>query len=247
MRMNVFIGLVLVGVAWCSGAESVWAAKSQHGRVMEQSVAVRDFERAIFSALTRQYGRPHHRVRVRILFPKKPLSVPAGQLHLEVEKLAGGARTGRRAFRVGLFINGQFIKTVSIVGEVKAQATVVTPVRWIKPKEVVVAEDVTAMIVDVPSLTHDFVLDPNDVIGKEVLRPLPPRRPIRKAVLDDPPIIRKGDRVLLEVRQGGLVVQTIGLAKATGKFGDTIPVKNQNSGREVVGRIMGSGLVEVGF
>jgi len=247
MRMNVVIGLVLVGVAWCSGAESVWAAKSQHGRVMEQSVAVRDFERVIFSALTRQYGRPHHRVRVRILFPKKPLSVPAGQLQLEVEKLTGGARTGRRAFRVGLFINGQFIKTVSIVGEVKAQATVVTPVRWIKPKEVVVAEDVTSMIIDVPSLTHDFVLDPNDVIGKEVLRPLPPRRPIRKAVLDDPPIIRKGDRVMLEVRQGGLVVQTIGLAKATGKFGDTITVKNQNSGREVVGRIMGSGLVEVGF
>ncbi len=247
MRMNLFIGLVLVGVAWCSGAESVWAAKSQHGRVMEQSVAVQDFERAIFSAFTRQYGRPHHRLSVRVLFPKTSLTVAAGKLHLEVENLAGGARMGRRAFRVGLFINGQFIKTVSIVGEVKAQATVVTPVRWIKPKEVVVAEDVTAMIVDVPSLTHDFVLDPKDVIGKEVLRPLPPRRPIRKTVLDDPPIIRKGDRVRLEVRQGGLVVQTVGLAKATGKLGDTIPVKNQNSGREVVGRIMGSGLVEVGF
>jgi len=247
MRMNLFIGLVLVGVAWCSGAESVWAVKSQHGRVMEQSVAVQDFERAIFSAFTRQYGRPHHRLSVRVLFPKTSLTVAAGKLHLEVEKLAGGARMGRRAFRVRLFINGQFIKTVSIVGEVKAQATVVTPVRWIKPKEVVVAEDVTAMIVDVPSLTHDFVLDPKDVIGKEVLRPLPPRRPIRKTVLDDPPIIRKGDRVRLEVRQGGLVVQTVGLAKATGKLGDTIPVKNQNSGREVVGRIMGSGLVEVGF
>jgi len=214
---------------------------------MEQSVAVQDFERAIFSAFTRQYGRPHHRLSVRVLFPKTSLTVAAGKLHLEVENLAGGARMGRRAFRVGLFINGQFIKTVSIVGEVKAQATVVTPVRWIKPKEVVVAEDVTAMIVDVPSLTHDFVLDPKDVIGKEVLRPLPPRRPIRKTVLDDPPIIRKGDRVRLEVRQGGLVVQTVGLAKATGKLGDTIPVKNQNSGREVVGRIMGSGLVEVGF
>ncbi len=247
MRNILFIGLMFVGVAWCPDAGSVWAAKAQHGRTVEQAVVAGDFERAIFSALIRRYGRPHHRVSVRVLFPKNPLIVPTGRLHLEVEKIAGGARTGRRSFRVGLFINGQFIKTVSIVGEVKAQATVVTPVRWIKPKEVVVAEDVTVLTVDVPSLTHDFVLDLNDVIGKEVLRPLPPSQPIRKIVLDDPPIIRKGDRVMLEVRQGGLLVQTVGLAKATGKFGETIPVKNQNSGREVVGRIMGSGLVEVGF
>ena len=59
---------------------------------------------------------------------------------------------GRRSFRVGLFINGQFLKTINVVGEVKAQATVTTPVRWIKPKEVIVEEDVTAMTVDVPSL-----------------------------------------------------------------------------------------------
>ena len=247
MKNILLIGLMFVGVACCPDVGSVWAAKSQHGRAVQQAVVARDFERAIFAELIRQYGRPYHRVGVRILSPKKHLIVPAGRLHLEVVQIAGGARTGRRSFRVGLFINGQFIKTVSIVGEVKAQATVVTPVRWIKPKEVVVAEDVTAMTVNVPSLTHDFVLDLKDVIGKEVLRPLPPSQPIRKSVLDDPPIIRKGDRVMLEVRQGGLLVQTVGLAKATGKFGDTIPVKNQNSGRDVVGRIIGSGLVEVGF
>lgn len=247
MRNILFIGLMLVGVAGGQDSGNVWAATSQHGHAVEQTVVVRDFKRVIFSALIRQYGRPHHRVGVRILFPKNPLIVPAGRLHLEVEKISGGARTGRRAFRVGLFINEQLFKTVSVVGEVKAQATVATPVRWMKPKEIVGAEDVMMMTVNVPSLTHDFVLDLNDVIGKEVLRPLLPRQPIRKAFLDDPPVIRKGDRVMLEVRQGGLLVQTIGLAKATGKLGDMIPVKNQNSGREVLGRIMGSGLVEVGF
>ena len=154
---------------------------------------------------------------------------------------------GRRSFRVGLFLNGQFIKTVNVVGEVKAQAMVTTPVRWMKPNEVVAAEDVLTMKIDVPSLTHDFILDPNEVIGKQVLRPLSPRQPIRKIMLDDPPLVRKGDRVMLEVHRGGLFVQVVGLAKASGKSGDTIPVKNQHSGREVVGTIIGSGLVEVGF
>ena len=189
MRNILLIGLLLLGFVWWPDAGSVWATQPKSGGTVGQSVAAQDFERAIFSTLTRQYGRPNHRVKVRILFPKKPLTVQAGKLHLEVEKLAGGARTGRRSFRVGLFINGQFLKTINVVGEVKAQATVTTPVRWIKPKEVIVEEDVTAMTVDVPSLTHDFILDSDDVIGKQVLRPLPPRQPIRKIMLDDPPIV----------------------------------------------------------
>ena len=247
MRMIFWIGLLFFSGTWWPDAGRVLAAQPQSGRVDGQSIVARDFEKAIFSVLTRQYGRPHHRVRVRILFPKKPLTVPAGKLHLEVEKLAGGARMGRRSFRVGLFMNGQFSKTINVVAEVRAQAIVTTPVRWIKPKEVVVKDDVTSMTVDVPSLTHDFILKPDDVIGKQVLRPLPPQRPIRKIMLDDPPVVHKGDRVMIEIRHGGLLVQTVGLAKAAGKSGDTIPVQNSNSGREVIGTILSAGLVEVGF
>jgi flagella basal body P-ring formation protein FlgA len=43
------------------------------------------------------------------------------------------------------------------------------------------------------------------------------------------------------------LVQVVGLAKADGKAGDTIPVQNKNSGRELSGTILSAGLVEVGF
>jgi flagella basal body P-ring formation protein FlgA len=247
MKMILLIGLLCLGGVWWLDAESALAAKSQSGHVAQQSIHARDFEKAIYSVLTRQYGRPHHRMKVRILSPKKPLPVSLGKIHLEVEELVGEARTGRRSFRVGLYINGYFTKTINVVGEVKVQANVVTPVRWIKSKEVIVKEDVTIMTVDVPSLTHDFILQPDDVIGKQVLRSLTPRRPIRKIMLDDPPLVHKGDRVMLEVRQGGLLVQAVGLAKAAGKSGDTIPVQNKSSGREVIGTILSAGVVEVGF
>jgi flagella basal body P-ring formation protein FlgA len=247
MRKILLIGLLLVGgFAW-PNVEILLAAKAQADGAGEQTITAGDFEQAIVSTITEQYGRLNHHVSMHVLVPQKPLSVPVGILSLEVEKLAGGARTGRRAFRVRLFINGQFFKMVNIVGELKAQATVTTPVRWITPKEVVVAGDVIAMTVDLPSLMHDFVLEEDDVIGKQVLRPLPPRQPIRKVMLDDPPLVHKGDRVTIEVRQGGLLVQTVGLAKAAGKSGETIPVQNQSSGREVIGMIIGSGVVEVGF
>jgi flagella basal body P-ring formation protein FlgA len=249
MKIILLVGLLLGGNVW--GLEgTAWAerpnlAKRVHGDM--QSVRAGDFERVVLAELKRRYGRPYHQLSLRVLFPSQLVEVPKGNLHLEVGEWSGGGRTGRRAFRVGVFVNKQFIKTVNVVGEVKAQAEVATPVRWLKPKDMVGVEDLATMMVDVPSLTHDFVLDLEEAIGKQVLRPLPPRQPIRKIMLDHPPLVHKGDRVMIEVRRGDLLVQTLGLAKAAGKAGETILVQNQTSGRDVVGTVMAAGRVEVSF
>ncbi len=247
MNMILLIGLLIVGGSWWPEAGSALAAQSSSGREAEKFIHARDFERVIVSALDRQYGRPGHSVSVRIVFPKKPLPMKAGKLHLELEKISGGARTGRRSFRVGLYIDRQFIKMINVVGDVKAEAMVIMPLRSMRRNEVFAKEDVTTMRMAMPSLTHDFILHQDEVLGKQVLRSLPPRQPISKAMVDDPPVVRKGDRVMIEVRQGGLLVQAIGLAKATGKSGETILVENKSSGREVMGTVLSAGLVEVGF
>ncbi len=247
MRRMLLVGLLVVGGSWWPEAGNALVAQSSAVRGGQQYVHARDFERVIFSALTRQYGRPGHRISIRIVSPKEPLVTKPGKLHLELEKISGGARTGRRSFRVGLYVNRQFIKTINVVGEVKAEAMMITPRRSMKRNEVFTQEDVTIMRVAMPSLTHDFILHQDEVLGKQVLRHLPPRQPISKAMVDDPPVVRKGDRVMIEVRQGGLLVQAIGLAKATGKSGETIPVENKSSGREVSGTILSAGLVEVRF
>ena len=83
MRIILSIGLVLIGIVWCPDAGSVWAAQPKSS-ALEHAIAAKDFERVIYSALTRQYGRPHHRLKVGILSPQKPLVVPAGKIHLEV-------------------------------------------------------------------------------------------------------------------------------------------------------------------
>ena len=248
-RLPFLVFLIVFGL-WGLETNAVWAggaSKPVNANLSFQSVSAADFERGILNELHRRYGRSPHHLTLKVLFPKEGLRVPKGKLHLEVKKLASRGRTGRRAFRVGVFVSKRFIKTVNVIGELKAKVKVPAPTRWLKPREVLVAEDLLMMTVEVPSLSHDFVLDPRAVIGKQVLRPLSPRQPIRKIMIDDPPVIRKGDRVILEVRRGGLLVQTEGLAKAAGKSGETIPVKNRKSGLEVLGTVMAAGLVEVRY
>ncbi len=248
--MNKFI-IFLIGlgmVGWGGVRDEVWAADpNRPGRGHHRSISPSEFQRVLLAELNQRFGRPGHDLSLSILFPKKAFPVPSGSRRLEVAPITDGGRTGRRAFRVSVFSGSKFVQTVNVVGNLKARARVVTPNRWMKAHEIIQAKDLSSSIVNLPSLSHDFFLDASAVFGKQVLRPLPPRRPIRKVSVEEPPQVHKGDRVMIEVRQGGLLVQTVGLAKAAGKTGETIPIKNQQSGREVLGRVIAAGHVQVGF
>lgn len=244
------VGMLMSGHSSITGSQILWAkptASLTSVRLDTQEVHAKDFEQVILAELLTRYGKLHHEATVQILFPREVVNVPKGNLRLEIGDWSGGGRTGRRSFRVKVFVNRQFIQTIHVVSEVKAQAEVATPIRWLTPQKVIAPEDLANIMVDVPSLTHDFVMNLEEAVGKQVLRPLPPRQPIRKPMLDYPPVIKRGDRVMIEVRKGGLFVQALGIAKAAGKAGDTIIIQNQASGRDVLGTVVSSGLVEIGF
>ena len=245
-RVILILAAIAGWMVWVWLAENSVASNASAATPEMQAVRAHDFEEALLKEILRRYSGPTHHISLQVLYPQHPIRVPKGRLHIEVDEVNGG-RTGRRAFRVQIFVDGQFVKTVNVVGELKGKADAAMPVRWIKPKEILSVEDIEFVSVEVPTLIHDLVLTPEEVIGKQVLRPLPPHQPIRKTALDAPPVVHKGDRVMIEVKGKGLLVQTVGMAKSAGRTGETIPVMNQSSGREILGMVLGAGVVEVPF
>ena len=228
-------------------AKKSHATPSTRGHQAEQVITLDQFRIAMVQEFEKRYSLQDVDLMVKILSPKKPVTVKQGQLNIQVTGDPMGVRTGRRAFRLGLYVDSQLVKNVNIVADVNAQADVFTPVRWIKPHEILQSEDLLSVNIKLPSLGHDFVQHPTHAVGKKAIRPLPPNQPLRQSFLAVPPVIHKGDRVMIEARQGGLVVQTVGTAKAPGKPGEMILVKNLASGRDVLGKVLGSGVVEVQF
>jgi flagella basal body P-ring formation protein FlgA len=57
-------------------------------------------------------------------------------------------------------------------------------------------------------------------------------------LLDRPPLVRRGQEVMLEARAAGLTVRMAGVARRDGRLGETIPVENISSGevREAIVR-----------
>lgn len=232
------------------------AAEQQQGsdRIKEggrapnrQAIHPDQIRRAIQTHLRREFAGKVQEIRVMVGEPQQPIMVPAGALGLSVSSTDMDESVGRRVFQVQVAINGTFHRTVEATTDVAAYLDILAPVRLIKTDEEIEANDVVTMRVALSDLRLPYATDPRDVVGKAATRPLPPQAPIRLTALRRPFVVRKGDRVMIEAKMGGLSVQTAGITKGNGELGQTITVSNTDSGKDLRAKVVGPGVVRVDF
>lgn len=212
-----------------------------------QSIYPDQIRAAIYAYLQGELKGNVQEIQVTLGEPRQPIAVPAGQVSLRVSTSDADRSMGRRVFQIHVSIDGRFHLTVDAVSEVAAYVDMVMPVRLIKTDETLEADDVAITRVPVTDMRTPFAMELRDVIGKAAARPLPPQMPIRLTSLRRPYVVRKGDRVMIEAKLGGLSVQTVGVTKSNGELGQTIVVSNTDSGKDVRATVIGPGVVRVDF
>lgn len=217
------------------------------GRPVVHELHTELIKEAIQKYLEREWGYRVKAVQVTLLAPSDPIRMPPGVVELHVVPSPSEEGLGRRVFRVAVATDGKPWKTIEAFTDVAAMIDVVVPNRYLRSEEPVDAEDLTVARIRIHDLKHPFVIDQEEVIGKITARPLQADTPLRPAYLKMPLMIKKGDRVMIEARKGGLSIQTSGVTKSSGQVGQTIMVTNLDSGRELRAKIVAPGLVQVEF
>jgi|GEM_PF-375396 len=258
-------GLVLAGQGTASPAQPGTAQLSNKGpsgaganrRAVEpvpaapkpatQDVAVEQIQLVLQRYVERQFEGKVSDVQVQVLNWAEPVTVPAGLLEARVTARGLDEGLGRRLFQITLSVDGTRVEALKVMADVTASAEVVTAVRYLKPEETIQAEDLKVARIQLPALVHDFALDPEAVIGKRVVRPLRAETPVRMSALSVPFVVKRGDQVTIEVKHGGLLIQASGTTKVSGQIGQSITVTNLDSGKEIRGKVVGPGVVRVGF
>lgn len=218
------------------------------GRARSRHVIYPDqIRKAIQAHLQRELSGKAQEIHVTLGEPQQPIGVPAGVLGLTVGSADSGESVGRRVFQVHVAINGTFHRTIEAITDVAAYVDILTPVRLLKAGEEIEEGDVMMTRVALSDLKMPYAIDLRDVLGKAAIRPLAPQVPIRLAALRKPFVVRKGDRVMIEAKMGGLSIQTAGVTKGNGELGQTITVSNTDSGKDVRAKVVGPGVVRVDF
>ena len=111
--------------------------------------------------------------------------------------------------------------------------------------ELIGKNDISYRIIDIASDLRGIVLDPRNIVGKEVTRDLHAGRPLRRSDLKSPQLIKRGQSVSITSSVAGLKVTMKGKALGNAAAGDRLWVENQSSQKRVEGVVTDTGEVLV--
>jgi flagella basal body P-ring formation protein FlgA len=128
-----------------------------------------------------------------------------------------------------------------MVAAQSAAAEFLVPVRTIRAKQILTAQDLAIKAGDI----EGAMSDPSEVIGQEARVSLYAGRPIRPGDIGPPAIVERNDLVTLRFNRGPLKILTEGRSLGRGSEGEIIRVMNLSSRTTVSGRINADGSIEV--
>ena len=230
-----------------AGFEHRSALKRSELRPTVHQLYPEQIQRSILRVLEQEMAGRVRAIHAVVVDPIDPIKIPSGNIGLRVSSKGVEEGLGRRAFHVHVSTNGEPWQTIDAVADVSASIDAVVPTRVIQVDSVIEAEDVAVQRVKLMDLDHQLIMNVKDVIGKSAARPLQTNNPIRLGMVKKPYAVRKGDRVSIEARHGGLSIQVVGLAKSSGELGQTATVANVDSGKELRAKIVGPGAVRVDY
>jgi flagellar basal body P-ring formation protein FlgA len=91
------------------------------------------------------------------------------------------------------------------------------------------------------------VESPRVLAGKMARRTLLPGEPIPMSAVDDPKLVTRGTQAQIVFEEGGLSIMGTGIPLQSGTLGETIQVKNVDSGRIITGRVQSDGRIRIGI
>ncbi|MBF0135577.1 MAG: flagellar basal body P-ring formation chaperone FlgA [Magnetococcus sp. DMHC-1] len=168
-------------------------------------------------------------------------------LSVQVDLPQSGLEPGRRELAVTVLENGVPKGQVRTQVVIHQEKPILVLQRPLQRGEVVRKEDLeTKELTLTRPVFGIFGAEQMDkVAGMMAKRALPAGVPLQMNWFEFPMAVDRGDRVQVHLNQGGLNIETSGVAMAKGRIGEAIEIQNPNSRRRFLARVTGPGHVEV--
>jgi flagella basal body P-ring formation protein FlgA len=110
---------------------------------------------------------------------------------------------------------------------------VIVATRPLTRGSILASDDIILAESDTGLLPRGYIVATEHAVGQKLRRAIKAGDPITPGLLETPTMIRRGQKVSLEARSGGLSVRMAGIAKSDGILGQVIEFENQSSKRPV--------------
>jgi flagella basal body P-ring formation protein FlgA len=173
--------------------------------------------------------------------------LPDGDIRIEFSNQNHDKLTGQVGLNAFVRVNGKIERRVVLSGWVDRFEKVVSPRRPLKRHSILTHDDLSMETRNVSKLPKNVVKTMADVVGTRLRRPVKAGTALLANMVEQPPLIEKGDRVTVVAESPTVTVTVPGIAQGKGFAGEQIRVKNSMSKKELIGRILNASTVAVDF
>ena len=134
---------------------------------------------------------------------------------------------------VGIRCNGEKPWKIFVGAQIHIYKNVWVSKSALNRRQILSSEDIRKEKRDITKLSSGYLLAKSPLIGMQMKRNIPANQVLTSIMLDSQKIVRRGDRITIVSRYGGIEVRAIGVALSDGSKGDRIRVRNTASKREI--------------
>ena len=185
--------------------------------------------------------------RIKDIRVAEEIELPDGRITYTVKPTRNAESMGIIQFNINFDVNGKFFKRVWAAATVEAFSEVVVTKKPLGRYKTITEDDIEVQKKDLANLPSDVITDPDAVLGKRTKRAMGAQTVLRPNLVEFPPLVKRGDVVVIIAETEGLKVTALGEVKKKGRFGERIPVINYDSKKIIYARVLDANTVKVEF
>lgn len=213
-----------------------------------QIIRVAELEDIFKGHVRRHADWPKEKIVFERINTPGDIALPEGRLQWKVWKRGNSDYLGNVFLTLVFSVDERQIRRVSVSGKVCVESEVVKAVRKIGSGEEIAPGDLNLAEERIDGrIPGDVFTQVEEAVGKRALRVIQPGQWITKEMVESPPLVKKGKRVVIKAQNQFMEITTRGKVMEDGRKGDQVKVINISSGKEIFGTVMGPGLVQVFF
>lgn len=236
-------GVVLASAPGASGQSSFSVEINREGKTLEPGEIVNLLE-ASFQAM---YPEKKYRIEVKAVHGYEKIDLPSGAVSCDIFVSEQARRGGNVSALLFFRTNGREIGKSRANARVDIYTEVIVAAHYLGKHHELQAKDVQWASRSLSLLPHDFLAEMKDVLGKRATLSINRGEILRTRMVEPPPLLRRGDRVMLLVESPEIKITTVGEVREEGRKGDRIKLFNLSSRKEVSGRVLDEHTVLVDF
>jgi flagella basal body P-ring formation protein FlgA len=206
-----------------------------------------EIEKILKDFLVQHALQDNKAARIKKLHTPDSLILPKGRITYKVVAPRNTNFIGKIPLSIDFQVGQQYRKRVWTTAIIEMLVDVVVTTKPLGRHKPITPDDIEIQTRDMADLPANAISDPDAVMGKRTRRAIHTRTVLRSDMVELPPLVNRGDIVLIIAESNGLRITALGKVKKRGRLGELIPVENYDSKKILYAQVIDSRTVKVEF